>query len=71
MVDQSKKDYFFTVVSEDVEIVLKTKFFFNGSNSKVVQFVQGNQLERQELSERMFPFLTVVRFSTALRLHRN
>ena len=55
MVDQGRKDYFCTVVSEHVEIALKSKFFFNGGNSKAVQFVQCNQLECQYVDLNQLP----------------
>ena len=67
MVDRSKKDYFCTLVSEDVEIALKSKFFFNGGNSKVVQLVQCNQLECQYVDLNQLPCpLTLDLFATEL-----
>jgi hypothetical protein len=41
------KEYFCTVVSEDVEIALKNRPNFTGESSKDELFVQCNQLECQ------------------------
>jgi len=46
LANHREKDYFCTVVSEDVEIALKNKHSLNGE-SKNELFVQCNQLECQ------------------------
>ena len=55
MANRKWEKYFCAVVSEDVEIALKSKFFFNGGNSKVVQLVQCNQLECQYVDHNQSP----------------
>lgn len=46
MANRRQKDYFCTIVSENVEIALKNKSSFS-SDSKTDLFVQCNQLECQ------------------------
>ena len=49
-----RKRFFCTVVSEYVEIALKTKFFFS-RESRSVQFVQCNQLDCQYVDRNQTP----------------
>jgi hypothetical protein len=49
------KDYFCSVVSEDVEIALKNKPNFTSESSKNELFVQCNQLDCQYVDLNQFP----------------
>jgi hypothetical protein len=51
---QYRKDYFCSVVSEDVEIALKNKIFFS-RESRSEQFVQCNQHECQYVDLNQLP----------------
>ena len=54
MAKRWEKDYFCTVVSEDVEIALKNKPSFSRKSKKEL-FVQCNQLECQYVDLNQFP----------------
>ena len=54
MANRRQKDYFCTVVSEDVEIALKNRPSFS-RESKTNLFVQCNQLECQYVELNQFP----------------
>lgn len=55
MAKHTEKDYFCTVVSEDVEIALKNKKSSFSPNSKNELFVQCNQLECQYVGLNVSP----------------